>query len=102
MNNTSLKTGWLSPNGDFYPCKTYEHIATAMKILNDETANRADETLYNCGYVSITISQLGTKNWRIHWEKFLTEQQIAFLRPYFEDVMPVNSITNICWEREIK
>lgn len=32
-----METGWLSPAGDFYPCPVYDHIATAMDIL--EKAN---------------------------------------------------------------
>ena len=96
----ALKTGWLSPNGNFYPCGCYEHIGTARKILKDETASRADEKLNNCGFVSITVSQLGVKEWRIYWNHFLTEQQKNFLKPYFEDDMPVDNITKIRWSKE--
>lgn len=98
---TELSTGWLSPNGDFYPCRVYEHISLARKILKDETANRADEKLNDCGFVSITISQLGTKEWRIYWKHFLTEQQKNFLKPYFEDsYLSVGVATKMRWERE--
>lgn len=96
----ALETGWLSPNGDFYPCGVYEHISTARKILKDETAYRADEKLNDCGFVSITISQLGVKEWRIYWKNFLTEQQKNFLKPYFDDNMSVSITTKMRWERE--
>ena len=39
----SLQTGWLSPNGDFYPCGVYEHISLAREILKDENANRLED-----------------------------------------------------------
>lgn len=97
---TELQTGWLSTNGDFYPCSVYEHISLAREILKDETANRADDILADCGFVSITISQLGVKEWRIYWKHFLTEAQKNFLKPYFEDNMAVNSITKMRWEKE--
>ena len=96
-----LLTGWLSPDGDFYPCSVYEHISLARKILKDETANRADEKLNDCGFVSITLSQLGSKEWCIYWKCFLTEQQKNFLKPYFDDeTLPVNAISKMRWEEE--
>lgn len=97
---TELQTGWLSPNGDFYPCGVYEHMSLARKILKDETANRADEKLNDCGFVSITISQLGAKEWGIYWKHFLTEAQKNFLKPYFENDVAVGIITKMRWERE--
>lgn len=98
---TELSTGWLSPNGDFYPCRVYEHISLAREILKDKTANRADEKLNDCGFVSITISQLGVKKWRIYWKHFLTEQQKNFLKPYFEDSsLSVDGCSNVRWSKE--
>lgn len=97
----ALQTGWLAPNGDFYPCRVYEHISCARKILNDEYANRADEKLQDSGFAEITLSQLGVKEWKIYWKHFLTEQQKNFLKPYFEDdVFPMCKIVKIRWERE--
>ena len=95
-----LKTGWLSPNGDFYPCGVYEHLSLAREILKDEIANTDDEKLHDCGFVSISISQLGVKEWRIYWKHFLTEAQKNFLKRYFEDDMAEGITTNMRWERE--
>lgn len=102
MSRTSeLKTGWLSPNGDFYPCGVYEHISYARKILGDEYTNRADDKLLDSGFAEITISQLGVKEWRVYWKHFLTEQQKNFLKSYFEDdVFPMGDITKMRWEKE--
>jgi len=101
QTSNELKTGWLSPDGDFYPCAVYEHLSLARKILQDEYANRADEKLQNKGFAEITISQLGIKEWRVYWKNFLTEQQKNFLKPYFEDnILPMSDIIRIRWERE--
>lgn len=98
---TKLKTGWLSPNGDFYPCNVYEHISCARKILKDENASRADERLQDGGFAEITISQMGVKSWRVYWKHFLTEPQKNFLKPYFEDdVFPMDDFVKMRWEKE--
>ena len=54
--NTELKTGWLSPSGDFYPCAVYEHFDLARKILKDEYANRPDEKLHDRGFADNNIT----------------------------------------------
>lgn len=30
-----MKTGWLSPTGEWFPCEVYDHIAVAKKLLDD-------------------------------------------------------------------
>lgn len=96
-----LQTGWLSPNGDFYPCRVYEHTSLARKILNDETASLADDKLQDRGFAKITLSNLGVKKWSIYWTHFLTEQQKNFIKPYFEDdTFPMGESTKLCWEME--
>ena len=101
MKKTELSTGWLSPSGDFYPCGVYEHIGKAMEILNNAMVSRADEKLHDCGFVSISISQLGKRKWRIYWKTFLTDQQKNFLKSYFEDdLLTVDNLSKIRWEKE--
>ena len=101
MSRVELETGWLSPNGDFYPCGVYEHIECAREILKDKNANRADEKLLDSGFAEITISQLGIKEWRVYWKHFLTDLQKNFLRPYFEDdMMSMGEIIRTRWNRE--
>ncbi|MBQ8357892.1 MAG: hypothetical protein IJX39_08825 [Clostridia bacterium] len=98
-----LKTGWLSPSGDFYPCGVYEHMDCARKILKDEAASRPDEKLHDCGFAEITISQMGVKEWRVYWKNFLTDEQKNFLKPYFEDdVRPMAYVPKMRWEQESK
>lgn len=85
-----MQTGWLSPAGCFCPCEVYEHYDTAVKlvariypeIMDDECE---DVTLLKRGWVQITRSQMGQKTQNIYWDKFLTEPQKQFLRPYFEE-----------------
>lgn len=83
-----MKTGWLSPTGDFTEAQNCEHIFYARKILHkldkEMVAGRPDDILLSLGYVHITISLLFMKCFRISWERTLTPEQIHFLRPYFE------------------
>ena len=34
--------GWLSPNGDFYPCGPYEHVHLADKLTSSHYPNTED------------------------------------------------------------
>lgn len=98
---TELKTGWLSPNGDFYECGVYEHFSLARAILKDSYEKHPDDELFSLGFAEITISQLGVKAWNVYWSHFLTEQQKNFLKPYFEDEkLPVGGVTKMRWEME--
>ena len=103
-----MKTGWLSPNGDFYPCDTYEHVDVAEYIVDKLNLQRGgqhhkDEVLLDAGWVQISRSALGQKEQKIYWRHFLTDYQKNFLRPYFEEndeiVCPISLMR---WEREIE
>ena len=64
-----MKTGWLSPTGDFTEAQNCEHIFYARKILHkldkEMVAGRPDDILLSLGYVHITISLLFMKCFRI-------------------------------------
>ena len=102
-----MQTGWLDLNGDFYPCEVFDHIAVAEDIVNDlelvsRTKTHADDILLEHGWVQISRSLLGIKEQNIFWERFLTEYQKQFLRPYFEENdEPVCSIAIMRWEYEM-
>ena len=34
--NEQIKTGWLSPTGEFHPCTVYDHIYVARKITKQD------------------------------------------------------------------
>lgn len=101
-----MQTGWLDTAGDFYPCAVFDHIAMAEGIVDDlglvsRTKHHADEILLEHGWVQITRSLLGMKEQNIFWDRFLTEYQKNFLRPYFEkNDEPICSIAKMRWEYE--
>lgn len=84
-----MQTGWLAPNGDFYKCEVFDHVGVAADIIDKLNIQRggryhSDDILLSGGWVKITRSLLGVKEQNIVWDKFLTEYQKQFLRPYFE------------------
>jgi hypothetical protein len=101
-----MQTGWLAPNGDFYPCAVFDHIGIAEDIISklNVTMNdryHPDDVLLSAGWVQITRSLLGIKEQNIFWEKFLTEYQKQFLLPYFEENdEPLSSTSKMKWEFE--
>lgn len=112
---TQLNTGWLSPTGELTVCDYFEHTAVAeelvLKLGGSATLLsegeririlRVDDMLLSAGWVKISMSLLGKKEWAIYWEKFLTEWQKAALRPYFEESeIPVGPTGKIKWSREV-
>ena len=100
-----MQTGWLAPNGDFYKCSLYEHIDTAIEIVEKlnmccPVRHFADKLLMDNGWVQITRSLLGVKEQSIYWDKFLTEAQKTFLRPYFEENDEnVSYVSKLLWEK---
>lgn len=105
MADKELKTGWLSPEGDFYPCFSYDHNEEARAILKNlgHICHHPDDELMDLGWVYVGISSFMCHEWRIGWHKFLTEYQINFLKPYFEDSeLPVNEFAVLRWKREVE
>lgn len=105
MSKNKLKTGWLSPNGDLWECNTFNHISKADEIINKyhyPTINHrsSDEVLMFYGWVHISISQIDHK-YRIWWDKFLTPNQINFLKQYFDETEQVSDLDRIKWDKEI-
>ena len=96
-----IKTGWLSPTGEWFPCEVYDHIFVARRLSGED--HRADDILINRGWVKISISQWPTKRWSIWWRHFyLTPEQKQFLEPYFapDSELPVNDFERDYWEEE--
>lgn len=107
MSNSyeNLKTGWLAPDGSFFPCYSYDHAEEAREIvtkLGYSTIEypHADDNLMAHGWCYIGISSFFCHEWRIGWNKFLTDLQKNFLKPYFESDLPVNDFAKMRWERE--
>ena len=101
-----MRTGWLSPNGDFYPCAVYDHVEVAREIIDKVNVQRngshhPDEILLSAGWVQISRSAIGIPSQHIYWNKFLTDYQKNFLRPYFEENDElVSSVSRIKWDKE--
>lgn len=102
-----MQTGWLDTAGGFYPCEVFDHVVEAERIVRNlglvsGTKYHADEILLNNGWVQITRSLIGRKEQNIFWNRFLTEYQKNFLKPYFEENdEPISSVAIIKWEREM-
>lgn len=97
-----MKTGWLSPTGEWFPCEVYEHLYMARK-LSGEHGCRADDKLIERGWVKISISHWPTKRWSIWWRHhYLTSEQKRFLEPYFasDSELPVDDFERDYWEDE--
>lgn len=104
--STISPLGWLSPDGNFYPCQYYEHRAMA-DIIAGEVYDyygglyTGDDYLMQRGWCRISLSMLGNKAYSIEWERFLTDTQKNFLRKYLEDeTFGVTSGTKIRWSME--
>lgn len=96
-----MRLGWLSPDGDFIECGSYNHVSTARDLCarlgyHPENFERtADDTLLlNHGWAYIGKSELDYC-YRIYWNRFLTEQQKAVLKEYLE----CDSLDKYCKER---
>lgn len=105
MNNLPL--GWLSPTGEFVECPVCEHTVVAVEIcenLNYEIkSNRCfvyDDVLLTHGWVHVSRSLIGKKEYAIYWQTHLTPEQKIFLKPYFEDRDYVMFGSYSMWERE--
>lgn len=93
-----LPDGWLDPCGQMYLSSEYDlsDIVTELRYEDEYDSDGRllpdDELLYRHGWVAIRFyrNKQFKKVWRIIWERWgnhchrLTDQQKAFLKPYFE------------------
>lgn len=110
MNNKELKIGWLSPDGSFFECDAYGHTEEAREIVDkfgysninlEGRYMQEDDNLMSHGWCYIGMSDFMCNEWRICWNKFLTENQKQFLNPYFEnDDLSINKLSIWRWEQE--
>ena len=105
-----LKTGWLSPTGEFFEAGVYEHLEVSHGLASktnipdyDFQKGRRisdDEKLLRSGWVYVGSSFL-SHEWRVAWGRRMTPEQRLFLRPYFEDKdLPMNAVAKDRWELE--
>lgn len=101
--------GFLSPQGEYIKCSTYEHISVARDICKAngwESYHSCDDILLQHGYAHMTLSLLGKKEYCVYWERFLTEEQKNWFKPIFEadetdDVISISWPTRCKFEQEM-
>jgi len=104
MKYNGLQVGWLAPDGDMYECDLYDHIEMAKEICKKfgyEGYKSVDDILLSHSWVHITCSLAPYRKFYIEWNKFLTEPQIQFLKPYFTNEL-INNAACIRWEQEVE
>lgn len=93
-----MKLGWLSPQGDFYECHSYDHVAAAEEIISKvgivvlDKLRQPDDILLDVGYAKLGISSLGEKRYYVIWNRRLTPYQRYFLKDIIENENPEMSI----------
>lgn len=90
---SELKHGWLSPTGEFIECKCWEHYETADKIykqvfhVDDIPFVRIfgeEDALYEIGWIKISRSAFGMREWCFYGYKIWSAEQYNFLKPYID------------------
>lgn len=69
-------TGWLTPDGEFIPCQSCEHVSVAERLVSAVGKTRigiyAEDELRSMGWISITI-----RNYHEHGYDFIFNHRIA-------------------------
>lgn len=108
-----FKIGWLSPTGEFIECDSYNHIKIAQDVaeklhlpsydFENERSISADDALFKIGWAHIGVTGSLKKEWFVFWNRKLTPEQVAFLRPYFEsEKLNIGPVTKQHWTLEME
>ena len=81
--------GWLSPDGEFEPCTTYEHTAKAAEICdrfqNSGYVKNFDSAIMSRGWIKITMTRFLDYGYRFFGRRLgITEEQKNILREFYE------------------
>lgn len=83
-----LQTGWMAPNGDFYPCGYMEHIHTADMIIesmpDEEYSSDPENVLKKKGWVEIHMLTYLQHKWLFDFYGHLTPEQKQVIKSAFE------------------
>ena len=66
-----LETGWLAPNGDWYPCEYTEHLMCAdelWRIMGQEWTPDVEQKLLEMGWKNIFECRISKINPDAHYE----------------------------------
>ena len=85
-----LETGYIDPNGIFYPCGYMEHLSVADEILKElygipERKTDPEDLLMQKGWLSIHRTEFLVHEWLFGWKGHLTPEQIKVIRPAVEE-----------------
>lgn len=93
-----LQTGWMAPNGDFYPCGYMEHIHTADRIIeampDEEYGSDPENVLKKKGWVEIHFLEYLRHKWFFDFYGNLTPEQKRVIKAAFEE--------QDCWDVPIE
>lgn len=87
---TELRTGWMAPNGDFYPTAYMEHLSVAGElyemITKQPSSSQAMPDAYLglwgwCGIYLLTYMEHG---YLFYYVNHLTPEQKRVIKPVFE------------------
>lgn len=93
LEEDRIPTGWLSPTGEFFPCRPYEHTSTARDLLHDYGISKPEVELLNRGFCSISIVSFFDHGYAIGLRQHLTPEQKNFLEPYYHGEMGLSMIS---------
>ena len=84
-----LKTGWLSPYGDFYSTGYMEHLAVADEIwnqlYNEMPPHDVDRRLVDLGWCEIHCMTYLEHGFLFNYNRHLTQEQKMTIKPIFEN-----------------
>ena len=86
-----LETGWLAPNGDWYPCEYTEHLMCADELwhtMSREWTPDVEQKLLEMGWVEVQFMRFDRPYYLFHWDYkhcHLTPEQIQVIKPVIEN-----------------
>ena len=86
-----LDTGWLAPNGDWYPCDYMEHLVLAddlWKSMGQAWVPDVEQKLLEMGWVEIQLMRFDRPYYLFHWNYeygHLTPEQVQVIKPIVEN-----------------
>lgn len=85
-----LDTGWLAPNGDWYPCDYMEHLVLAddlWKSMGQAWVPNVEQRLFEWGWVEVQLMRFDRPYYLFHIKDHghLTPEQVQVIKPVVED-----------------
>ena len=84
-----LDTGWMAPNGDFFPAGYMEHLSVADEIwrtyYGETSPNDVEQQLLKKQYVCIRCVTFLEHGFLFDFDKHLTQDQLLAIKPIVEE-----------------